>query len=77
MPMKKKSTLIYFVNNFQSDLDLICNESINSQNESFLTNMEGAEKVPSDRTIENILNFARSYEVFETEKAGYIEMNLN
>jgi hypothetical protein len=39
--------------------------------------MEETEKVPSDRIIENILNFARSYEVYETEKTGFIEMNLN
>lgn len=77
MPMKKRSTLIYFVNNFQSDFDLFNIESIDNQNENFLAKMENTEKVPSDRTIENILNFARSYEVFETEKAGFIEMNLN
>lgn len=75
--MKKRSTLIYFVNNFQSDFDLFYTESIDNYSENSLAKMENTEKVPSDRTIENILNFARSYEVFETEKAGFIEMNLN
>lgn len=75
--MKKKSTLIYFVNNFQSDFDLYNVELVSNQQENFLAKMEMAEIVPSERTIENILNFARSYEVFETEKAGFIEMNLN
>jgi hypothetical protein len=39
--------------------------------------MENAENTPSDHTIANILNFARSYEVIETRKTGYVEINLN
>jgi hypothetical protein len=45
--------------------------------EGFLAGMEKAEKAPSDQTINNILNFARSYEVIETEKTGFVEMILN
>ena len=73
LPMKKNSTLIYFVNNFQSDSLTKVNEGL----DSFLTAMGKSEKVPSDRTIENIMNFAQSYEVYETEEAGFVEMNLN
>ena len=70
--MKKHSTLIYLVNGFQAEevsqnrgADVIGNQ---------LTAMEFE---PSERSLENILNFARSYEVLETESAGYAEMNLN
>lgn len=77
MPMSKNSTLIYFVNNFQADLKSTFSEKVDESLESSLTRMEIAEDAPSEQTITNILNFARSYKVFETEKAGYVEMNLN
>ena len=32
---------------------------------------------PSEQTVNNILNFARSYEVLETESTGDVEMILN
>jgi hypothetical protein len=77
MPMKKNSTLIYFVNNFQVISDSYDEESMDLEFEGFLAGMEKAEKAPSDQTINNILNFARSYEVIETEKTGFVEMILN
>lgn len=40
------------------------------------TNNNGVSTV-SDRCIENILNFARSYRVEETKMAGKVEMMLN
>jgi hypothetical protein len=39
--------------------------------------MENTESVPSEKSIENILDFARVYDVVETENAGYVEMILN
>ena len=75
--MKKNSTLVYFVTDFQPGNDSLKVESIKQTSENFLTAMENDDKVPSDQTIESILNFARSYEVLETEKTGYVEMNLN
>ncbi len=77
MPMKKISTLIYFVTDFQSEFDSLKIESGQQSLESFLTTMGNDEIAPSDQTIKNILNFARSYEVLETENTGYVEMNLN
>lgn len=74
--MVKNSTLIYFVNNFQVDLESVFFEPIHENEESFLTKMEDT-PLPSEETIESILNFARSYEVIETEEAGFVEMNLN
>ena len=74
--MIKDSTLIYFVNNFQLDLESNFFETIQKNEESFLTEMENL-PLPSEETIESILNFARSYEVLETEETGFVEMNLN
>jgi hypothetical protein len=77
VPMRNYSTLIYFVNSFQSGLESSRDNLVETSINHFLTTTPLAEKVPSELIIENILNFARSYEVFETEKAGYVEMNLN
>ena len=74
--MMKKSTLMYFVKQFNSDSESISFDT-DDQFERTLTRMEKNEKMPSDRTIQNILNFARSYEVLETEETGYVEMILN
>jgi len=71
LPMKKNSTLIYFVNNFQTEKKT--QNRVDDVIENWLTEME---QEPSERSIENILNFARSYEVLETD-SGYVEMNLN
>jgi hypothetical protein len=75
LPMRNYSTLIYLVSSFQFELNQfnLIETSINRNPEAMLTNYEG----PSDRIIENILNFSRSYEVCKTKKAGYVELNLN
>ena len=72
LPMKKHSTLIYLVNNFQTEETT--QNRVDDVIENSLTTMEFE---PSERSIENILNFARSYEVLETDSTGYVEMNLN
>ena len=72
MPMQDYSTLIYFVNNFHEDLGSI--EAIGLKSKEALTKMDFE---PSERSLKNILDFARSYEVLESESAGYVEMNLN
>jgi hypothetical protein len=71
VPMRNYSTLIYFVNGYQSeeisDNDNLVDDNINS----FLATIpENDDNLPSDLVIGNILNFARSYEVYETEEAG-------
>ncbi len=75
LPMRNYSTLIYLVSNFQSKLKVFnfIEMSINRNPEKMPKKVDG----PSDRIIENILNFARSYEVCKTEEAGYVELNLN
>ena len=74
--MRKNSTLIYFVKQFNSDSDSIL-FGTDDQFERTLARMEQNEIMPSDRTIQNILDFARSYEVLKTEETGYVEMILN
>lgn len=72
LPMKKHSTLIYLVNNFQTE------EATQNRVDDVIENqLTAMEFEPSERSIENILNFARSYDVLESESTGYVEMNLN
>jgi hypothetical protein len=71
--MNHISTLIYLVNNFQADLTGITG----CRTESFFTESENKTFSPSEQTIDNILNFARSYEVLKTETTGHVEMILN
>lgn len=72
LPMKKNSTLIYLVNNFQTE-DAAYKE-VDKVIGNALTAMDFE---PSKRSIDNILNFARSYEVLESKNTGHVEMNLN
>lgn len=76
MPMKNRSTFIYFVKSFfaSSDSDFT---SMNSSSEKSLAGMDSAGFTPSKRSIQTILDFAHSYDVVETETAGQIEMNYN
>lgn len=75
--MSNFSTLTYLVNNFQADLNTTNLNIISSANESSFATMEEVNFEPSIRSIKNILNFARSYEVLETQNTGYVEMILN
>jgi hypothetical protein len=77
VPMRNYSTLIYFVNRFQSETESDFENLVEASVNMFLATTPVADKTPSERSIENILNFARSYEVLETENTGYVEMNLN
>lgn len=73
MPMHDISTLIYCINK--------CDVKFSSESESdSIQNIDTTEDVnmePSEASIKNILNFARSYDVVETKSAGYVEMILN
>ena len=71
--MSKISTLIYLVNGFQQDLNSTTQEEVDCfSGEQFTEELE-----PSQRSIDNIMNFAHSFEVLETETTGYVEMILN
>ena len=75
--MRSNSTLVYFINYFQNDLNKIHLDNSDGEIESILTVMENAGIAPSNQCVDKILDFARSYEVLETENAGYVEMMLN
>ncbi len=77
VPMRNYSTLIYFVNSYQSESGSDDDHLVDEDFNSFLAAIPGAENMPSDLVIGNILNFARSYEAYKTADAGYVEMNLN
>ena len=76
MPMKNSSTFIYFVKNFLSEPDS-CFESMNCNSEKGLAGMDSMGFIPSDRSIQTILDFAHAYDVVDTESTGQIEMNYN
>jgi len=76
MPMRNFSTLTYLVNNFQADLNSTDKNVVDSFSADLFTEKKKGFE-PSKRSITNILNFARSYEVLETETTGHVEMILN
>lgn len=65
---------MYFIKFFRTNSD-----QYESQNlENGIDWKEAASKMePSEESVKNILDFARSYDVMETESAGYVEMILN
>ena len=77
LPMRKNSTLIYFVNHLKSESESDLASEFDDLISNFLEELSEKESSPSEMTIRNILNFSRSYDVKKTESAGYVEINLN
>ena len=75
--MTNYSTLIYCIKNFQTDLDRVNPEVFEPGIDGFLENSTSVTVSAPERAVNNILNFARSYEVLKTEKTGYAELILN
>jgi hypothetical protein len=73
MPMQEFSTLIYCIKTFESECDQVEAAEADSDFDTVEANLKG----PSEASIKNILNYARSYDVLETESTGYVEMILN
>ena len=73
--MRKKSTLIYFVNSLQADLTNCENNFSAVFNRPQLTFNDVVS--PAEKVVDEILNFARIYEVLETEVTGHTELILN
>ncbi|SHF68567.1 hypothetical protein SAMN05444274_107182 [Mariniphaga anaerophila] len=76
MPMMKNSTLLFVFKKFYQNSV----ESSNIQRnvaETDLFEMKSAVFNPSVQSIQKILDFARAYDVVETEATGYVEMILN
>ena len=72
MPMKKHSTLIYLVNRCHAKG--LASNKVENVIDIPLTEMDFE---PSEQSIKNILDFASSYEVIETQSTGQVEMILN
>lgn len=72
MPMKKHSTLIYLFNKYQAKG--LASNKVENVIDQALNEMDFE---PSEQSMKNILDFASSYAVLETESAGQIEMILN
>jgi hypothetical protein len=73
-PMKKWSTLIFIVKEFS--VQQIKNIDFNSQ--EFLTDSDdNAEFSPSAQSIRNIMDFANSYKVLNSNSTGQIELITN
>lgn len=75
--MTNFSTLVYLINNFQTDLDAVNFETLETSFESSNSKQNFSVATPREGVVNNILNFARSYDVLKTETTGYVEMNLN
>ncbi len=71
--MQKISTLLFRINSFQAD----CDHCTVTESENMVDTTKTIENGPSEKSIKNILDFARSYDVLESESTGYIEMILN
>jgi len=73
--MQNFSTLMYCIKTFESK----CDHQIEAaEAETDFDTMEANHlKGPSEASIKNILDYARSYDVIETESTGYVEMILN
>lgn len=75
--MNKISTLLYFVSHIRSEWVQTNSLDASERGEEagMVTNLEIYS--PPDRTVNAILNFARSLEVKETKAVGEIEWVLN
>jgi hypothetical protein len=69
MPMRKFFTLLFHVNTYSPEKKERYYEE--------LTTMKCDSFEAPDHCVENILNFARSYKVTESENVGKIELILN
>jgi|WetSurMetagenome_2_1015567.scaffolds.fasta_scaffold205353_1 hypothetical protein len=72
--MRNYSTLNSLINKFDQDAE---NFELDAETEELLISMDIEDFMPQQSSVNNILNFARSFEVLESNIAGMIEMNLN
>ncbi len=75
--MRNISTLTYLIKKYypaeEPKQELILGQGLDKE----LIEMDCEEFSPSEKSVKNILGFAASYDVMESENAGLIEMNLN
>lgn len=72
MPMKKNFTLAYFIHDFA--IDQFAPREISTNG---LMGGKELSLVPSERSVEAILNFSRSYDVLNSRLTASIELIKN
>jgi hypothetical protein len=72
--MRNDFTLNSLINKFDQKADSF---ELDAEIEELLISMDIEDFTPQQSSINNILNFARSFDVLESNIAGMIEMNLN
>jgi hypothetical protein len=76
MPMKNDSTFIFFFKKLylKSLKEIISPLELSGID---FSEMNEAKYSPSEEVVRKIIDFARTFDVLETESAGEVEMNLN
>ncbi|MFW6370824.1 MAG: hypothetical protein ACOC10_06420 [Bacteroidota bacterium] len=72
--MKKWSTLIFIVKKYTGPQSQGCDLNYR---DSLASSDDNERFSPSDRSVKNIMDFARSYDVMESDSAGPIEIINN
>jgi hypothetical protein len=72
--MRNYSTLNSLINKFDQEADSF---ELDAEIEELLISMDIEDFTPQQSSVNNILNFARSFDVINSKIAGMIEMNLN
>ncbi len=72
--MKKWSTLIFIVKKYTGPQSNCCDLNYR---DSLASSDDNERFSPSDRSVKNIMNFSRSYEVLDSNSAGQIEIINN
>ncbi|MBE9467990.1 MAG: hypothetical protein IMY72_06670 [Bacteroidetes bacterium] len=79
--MNKNFTLFYLINHFSNNKIIDSEKNIiNTDFDSFNDVFEILEKLqynPNQNTIDNIINFSKSYDVIKLKSSETIELNLN
>ncbi len=75
--MMKSSTLTYLFNSYNIIPENTSGDNLDACFEELIVDINIDSIEPSEMSVKNVLNFARSYDVEESKLTGYIEMILN
>lgn len=77
VPMEKISTLIFLVNQIQSDINLSGVIRYPDPESESADQKTGNNFAPPERALKRIFDFARAYEVTDTQTVGKVEWIMN
>lgn len=78
MPMIKSYTLSYCINTYQNiRLDFKKVDFVGMEGDNMLQNLHPCSFSPSEKSIQMILNFSKSYDVMHSSITNTIEVNKN